>query len=99
MDNKKNNDALENMDEFNEKYGHYVSEDEETQIIPVPHFERNEVSESYDYEETDNVQEYDDNSELTDDSTDVKAKAPGNFFTRNKYKNTKIIALCLVIAL
>ena len=40
MDNKKNNDALENMDEFNEKYGHYVSEDEETQIIPVPHFEK-----------------------------------------------------------
>lgn len=99
MDNKKNNDALENMDEFNEKYGHYVSEDEETQIIPVPHFEKNEVSESYDYEEDDVVTENDGESDLTDDSTDVKAKSQGNFFTKNKYKNTKIIALCLVIVL
>ena len=66
MDNKKNNDALENMDEFNEKYGHYVSEDEETQIIPVPHFEKNEVSESYDYEEDDVVTENDEESDLTE---------------------------------
>ena len=36
MDNKERKDTLENMDEFNRKYNHYVSEDEETQIIPVP---------------------------------------------------------------
>ena len=42
MDNKERKDALENMDEFNQMYNHYLSDDEETQIVPVPHFEKDE---------------------------------------------------------
>lgn len=40
MDNKERNDALENMDEFNRKYNHYVSENDETQIVPVPQIKK-----------------------------------------------------------
>lgn len=94
MDNNEKKDALENMDDFNEKYGHYVSEDEETQIIPVPHFERNEVNNEFELEPT--VEEPQENE---DETSENKAKANGNFFTKNKYRNTKIIALILVIVL
>lgn len=104
MENKENKDALENMDEFNQKYNHYISEDDETQIIPVPKIERHTDSyediSSYDgdfekYENTDETE----NTESDSDEIKENTKSEGNFFTKNKHRNTKIIALILVIVI
>lgn len=46
MDNKERKDALENMDEFNRKYNHYVSENDETQIVPVPQIKKKNKAKS-----------------------------------------------------
>ena len=99
MDNKERKDALENMDEFNRKYNHYVSEDEETQIIPVPQIEKKEHIEN----DIEDISSYSDDS-LKDEKSDAGynefvSEKKENFFTRNKYRNSKIIALILVIVL
>lgn len=97
MDNKERKDALENMDEFNQKYNHYISEDEETQIVPVPHFEKNDgIEDVSSYSEDVNAEDPDFDADSDDEPTLEKKE---NFFTKNKHKNTKIIALCLVIVL
>lgn len=99
MDNKERKDALENMDEFNRKYNHYVSEDEETQIIPVPQIVKKEHIEN----DIEDISSYSDDS-LKDEESDAGynefvSEKKENFFTRNKYRNSKIIALILVIVL
>ena len=99
MDNKERKDALENMDEFNRKYNHYVSEDEETQIIPVPQIEKKEHIEN----DIEDISSYSDGS-LKDEESDAGynefvSEKKENFFTKNKYRNSKIIALILVIVL
>ncbi len=95
MDNKDKLDALDNMDEFNKKYSHYASDDEETQIVPVPHFDKadNNISSYSDGNDADEPEdtEY--------DEEDFVPEKKENFFTKNKYRNTKIIALCLVIVI
>lgn len=99
MDNKERKDALENMDEFNKKYNHYVSEKDETQIVPVPQIKKTEhntspIEDISSYSD-DALRDEDDYSDTADNS-EIKN---GNFFTKNKYRNSKIIALILVIAL
>ena len=97
MENKDRKDALDNLDELNRKYGHYASEDDDTQIVPVPQFKKksddnNISSYSEDYEN-------DVSEETSVDDTDYVPEKKQNFFTKNKYRNTKIIALCLVIVI
>ncbi|HAX83046.1 MAG TPA: hypothetical protein DCY15_00645, partial [Ruminococcaceae bacterium] len=91
MDNKDRKDTLENMDEFNKKYNHYLSDDEETQVVPVPKIEKKDAFED--------VSSYDEASEEIEEEPDDGTEKKENFFTKNKHKNTKIIALCLVIVL
>ena len=86
-------DSLENMDEFNEKYRHYADSSDDTgemEIVPVPNIQHSNDS--------DDISSYSD-PESYDDFEETESNDKGNFFTRNKYRNTKIIALCLVIAL
>lgn len=100
MDNKEIKNELENLDEFNEKYKHYLEEaqDEEVETVPVPKIAHED--------EYDDISSYSDEvgeeihaaSDYFDDEDEFFEKKT-NFFTKNKYKNTKIIALCLVIAL
>lgn len=97
MDNKERNDALDNMDEFNQKYNHYVSDDEETQIVPVPKFEKKEKIEDISSYSDESMR--DENDEASDEYKEHISDNQGNFFTKNKYRNTKIISLILVIVL
>lgn len=109
MDNKDKRESFESIDEFNKKYNHYASENEDTEIIPVPEIKHkdsfedisshSEVGDSellYEYE--DEASNYDE-QDIPNESEMTGLQKFQYFFTKNKYRNTKIIALCLVIAI
>lgn len=101
MDNKDNKDMLGNIDEFNKKYSHYLSENEDG----AEQSDVNTVSDAFDdveteYTESDNYveEDYVEDEEVPDKKKNASKKSD-NFFTRNNKRNLKIIALCLVIVL
>ena len=107
-DNKRNNLEFDDYAEFNKKYGHYSdynssSSDQEMEFEDIT---------SYSDGNADFYMQprQDDNSDVeiaygsepeTNNMMDKKnkKKSQGNFFTRNRGKNIKIIALSLVIVL
>lgn len=97
MDNKERKDDLGNIDEFNEKYRHYVSDAEAEESDMV-----NEDAETVRLDKDEEYDLYDEASDTDEEYSDEQLEEPKkkqNFFTKNKHRNTKIIALCLVIVL
>lgn len=99
-----NSDELNDLKELSRKYNHYDVSDETT--------DDNVDSSASDEMVFEDISSYSDgNADFymnpreekthTDrrKSSDVSKHKDGNFFTRNKYRNTKIISLSLVIAL
>lgn len=110
MDNKDKREDIENIDDFNRKYNHYASEDEYTDIVPVPEIKHSdsfedisshsEVGDSELLYENENEPSYSsDESDAPNESEMTGLQKFQYFFTKKKYRNTKIIALCLVIAI
>lgn len=102
MDNNEIKNELENLEEFNEKYKHYLDEDEDNNTEPA--FESQLASDNDGYEDVsshsyeDEAQEFEsESSEKYDEEYTEKKRE--NFFTKNKCRNIKIIALSLVIAI
>lgn len=108
MDDKnKGLEELANLKDFNERYSHYV----ETGEKEDEKFKEKEYEDikSYSDGNQDFYSGHSDEETLTENETEAveeeaspsekKAETNENFFTKNKYRNTKIIALCLVIAL
>lgn len=100
-----NSDELENLQELSRKYNHYADAEElvspETSDSPASDEMVFEDISSYSDGNADfylNPKKVDDNSNGKKKSKSINAN-DGNFFSRNKYRNTKIIALSLVIAL
>ena len=97
MDNKERKDDLGNIDEFNEKYRHYVSDAEAEESDMV-----NEDAETVRLDKDEEYDLYDESSDTDEEYSDEQLEEPKkkqNFFTKNKHRNSKIIALCLVIVL
>lgn len=100
-----NSDELENLQELSRKYNHYADAEEfvspETSDSPASDEMVFEDISSYSEGNADfymNPKKDTDKSDAKNKSKRVKEKK-GNFFSRNKYRNTKIIALSLVITL
>ena len=97
MDNKERKDDLGNIDEFNEKYRHYVSDAEAEESDMV-----NEDAETVRLDKDEEYDLYDESSDTDEEYSDEQPDEPKkkqNFFTKTKHRNSKIIALCLVIVL
>lgn len=102
MDKKENKDTLGSLEDFNKKYSHYACEDENNDPIPVPEFvNRSSATDSQRVVEEDYVSEVSEQKKAKKNNKEEKhnKEKKENFFTRNNKRNTKIIALCLVIAL
>ena len=105
MDDKnKDLDELNELKDFTERYMHYRQADESETPEKIDEYE--DIS-SFGSEGADASLIYEDEDktvDATEDTEDAADSGPvvidgGNFFTRNHYHNSKIIALCLVIAL
>lgn len=110
MDEKNNNlDELNELKDFASRYNHYLQTDEDAE--QVKKIEEYEDISSFSGENAD-VVPAEKTVEEAAESAEEAAEEPadedgdklviideGNFFTRNHYHNTKIIALCLVIVL
>lgn len=101
MDDKnKGLDELKDLDDFNERYNHYLQSDDENADVEKKEFEDiSSFSEGNGdfYSSDKNIVEPAAEETVSDEP--VRVVDGGNFFTKNRYHNTKIIALCLVIAI
>ncbi len=99
---RKTNDDLTDLSDFSKKYDHYLNDDSDVQSEDVKGFE--------DTMQFEDVNSYSDEAASLDDVADEeeadmkhskksKDKSNGNFFSRNRFRNTKIIALLIVIAI
>lgn len=101
---KRNSDNLTDLSDFNQKYNHYVDYDNKVDNIPVKPLANAKYEDISSYTEG-NADFYmnprKEPSLKPDQSHSVKTnkEKTGNFFTRERYKNTKIIALLLVISI
>jgi len=102
MDDKKRDlDELYNLDDFNSRYNHYLQQNEDENKPVENGFEDitsySEGNEDFYSSSSDAISL---EPEIEEKPKKKKDKNPeGNFFTKNRYRNSKIIALCLVIAL
>ena len=83
---------LNDLTDFTERYNHYLQLGEENNNENGKNKKIIEDISSY-------SEGASDSDNKSDDYDRVKIIDGGNFFTRNKYHNTKVIALCLVIAI
>lgn len=104
-DNRKT-DNLADLSDFNRKYNHYVDSDDgiKAENISVQPIRKDEFEDITSYSEGNadfymNPKKDFEAISVEEKSTEATAAKKGNFFTKNRYKNTKIIALVLVIAL
>lgn len=98
-------DDLTDLSDFNRKYNHYIDSDNDTVVEKKVQPDKDAFEDISSYSEG-NADFY--MNPRKEPEAPVAAKehtvksnkaAEGNFFTKNRYKNTKIIALALVIAL
>ena len=104
MDDKnKGLDELAGLKDFNERYNHYVEtgEKEDAKIKEYDDIKSYSDGNQSFYSDFSKDEEIPDESQVYEDEAPVKnlPKSDENFFKKNNYRNTKIIALCLVIAL
>ncbi len=104
-DNKRN-DEFNDFSDFNKKYEHYLTDEPEkveNEVSPGGFVEFEDISSYSDGNADFYMNPREDNSEeisIEDNMiAEKKMKKKGNFFTRNKGRNTKIISLSLVIVL
>ncbi len=109
-DNKKI-DELTDLSDFNEKYNHYVDDEIDS---PKAEVKSNPPQNKIQFEDVSSYSEgnadfyveqraayktVEDNFLEQEVNNEAEKSKDGNFFTKNHYKNSKIIALSLVIAL
>lgn len=104
-DNRKNED-LTDLSDFNQRYNHYLNNDSDcTYVSPVNHKKQDEFEDITSYSEgnadfymspREGTQRF---NNVEEPVKKVRVKKDGNFFTRDKFRNTKIIALILVIVI
>lgn len=105
-DNRKIDD-LTDLSDFNQKYNHYLDSDENTEIAPPASSRKQDEFEdisSYSEGNADFYMNPRKEAEIPEKKREIETKKTkkeknGNFFSRNRYKNTKIIALVLIIAI
>lgn len=103
-DNKKFDD-LTDLSDFNKKYNHYIeSEDDAVVEMNEPEKKKDDFEDISSYSEGNadfymNPKKEPEPVAKKEHSSQSSDKKEGNFFSRDRYKNTKIIALTLVIAL
>ena len=100
-----NSDELENLQELSRKYNHYADAEE----FVSPKTSDSPASDEMVFEDISSYSEGNADFYMNPKKEDAKSnvdkkskrvnKSEGNFFSRNKYRNTKIIALSLLIAL
>lgn len=103
-DKRKDFEGISDLDDINERYRHYLEIDSEEDEVES----KNDAVKPQ-YEDISSFTEgnedfYSSSSEdeEEDEAPEQRVEAPkpeGNFFTRNRYRNTKITALIVVIAL
>ena len=103
MDDKNRElDDLNDLTDFTDRYNHYLQLGEEENKTEAGLFEDvtsySEGNEDF-YSSSEKKIEDEDKNFKKEKPEQVKVIDGGNFFTRNHYHNTKIIALCLVIAI
>lgn len=103
MDEKKKDlDELADLKDFDARFNHYLNADNEEVKPEIREYEdiSSYSGECGDFFSSDE-QTSDAQTAEEDDEPVIRKRFDdsGNFFTRNRYKNTKIIALCVVIAL
>lgn len=104
-DNRKIDD-LTDLSDFNKKYNHYLDSDEYNENTSSATSQMQDEFEDISSYSEGNADFYMNPREETE-NTDKRSEEPkkakkeknGNFFSRNRYKNTKIIALVLIIAI
>ncbi len=103
-DNKKTDD-LTDLSDFNKKYNHYIESEDDTVVeMNEPKKKNDDFEDISSYSEGNadfymNPKKEPEPVAKKEHSSQSSDKIEGNFFSRDRYKNTKIIALVLVIAL
>ncbi len=112
-EDKRNNKEFDDYAEFSKKYEHYLNDNSESVETSKEIMEFEDITSYSDgnadfymqpkVEEYDNSESFNENStidnKLEDSVVKKKKKKNVNFFTRNKCRNLKIIALSLVICI